>query len=264
MPATPEAHRTTPLEVEDTEPLTCSPARRLALLGQVALFRKLSREELGRVNELFQETGFQPGEMIYAAGDPATRLYVVLAGKVKVVRHTLAGQDVMLDLLDSGGFFGSLSVFGDDEYPDTVYAQTACCVISIEARDFQSVLQRYPPVALAVLETVEKRLHEAHDVIRQLSAEPVESRVAGALLKLADRMGRPEGDRVLIQTPLSRQDLANMVGTTLETASRVISQFRKAGLIDSGRQWIAIRNRAGLAAIAGPESAHLAPYAAQG
>jgi CRP-like cAMP-binding protein len=170
----------------------------------------------------------------------------------------------MLDLLGSGGFFGSLSVFGDDEYPDTVYAQTGCCVISIEAADFQFILQRYPPVALAVLETVQKRLREAHDLIRQLSAEPVESRVAGALLKLAERMGRPESDRVLIQTPLSRQDLANMVGTTLETASRVISQFRKAGLIDSGRQWIAIRDPAGLAAIAGPESARPTPNTTQG
>ena len=254
MPDSPAMRRSTPLDVEAAEPHTCTVDLRLALLGQVPFFAGLPQPEVARINLSFHDLGFEAGELIYAAGDEAKRLYVVLVGKVKLVRHTLAGQDVVLDLHGPGDFFGTLSILGDNEYPDTAYAQTGCCVISIEATDFLAIMQRYPPVALAVLEIVQQRLRAAQDLIRQLSAEPVESRIAAALLRLADRMGQVERDRILIQAPLSRQDLADMVGTTLETASRVISQFRKAGLIESGRQWIAIRDRQKLETLAGLET----------
>lgn len=257
MPESTKTRRTTPLEVEAPEPAHCSLDLRLRLLAQVPFFARLSPAEVREVDRSFVDRGFQAGDLIYAAGDPAGRLYVILAGTVKLVRHTLSGQDVVLDLLSPGEFFGALSVLGDEEYPDTAHAQTGCCLISIEAADFQAIMQRYSPVALAVVDVIQARLHAAHDMIRQLSAQPVDSRIAAALLKLADRMGRPEGDRILIRAPLSRQDLADMVGTTLETASRVISQFRKAGLIESGRQWIAVVDRAELEAIAQGESAPL-------
>ncbi len=258
MPDTPGARRRTPLEVDDAEPQACTHDVRLRLLGRVPFFAGLAAPDVARINLSFHDRGAEAGDLISAAGDEARRLYVVLSGKVKVVRHTLAGQDVVLDLLGPGDFFGTLSVLGDNEYPDTAYAQTGCCVISVAAADFQAIMQRYPPVALAALAIVQERLHAAHDLIRQLSAEPVECRIAAALLRLAGRLGRVEGDRIVIQSPLSRQDLADMVGTTLETASRVISQFRKDGLIDSGRHWIAIRNRQKLAALAGPEAAGIA------
>lgn len=252
MSDSPGMRRSTPLDVEAPEPHACTVDLRLRLLGQVPFFAGLGRDDIAKIDSSFHDRGFETGDLIYAAGDEAKRLYVVLAGKVKLVRHTLIGQDVVLDLLGPGEFLGTLSVFGDEEYPDTAYAQTGCCVISIEAGDFQAIMQRYPPVALAVLNVVQERLRSAHDLIRQLSAQPVESRIAAALLKLAGRMGKVEGDRILIQTPLSRQDLADMVGTTLETASRIISQFRKAGLIESGRQWIAILDRQALEALAEP------------
>jgi CRP-like cAMP-binding protein len=251
MPDSPAARRSTPLDVEAAEPEHCTLDRRLTLLGQVPFFAGLAHADVARINLSFHDRGFEAGDPIYAAGDEANRLYVVLTGKVKVVRHTLAGQDVVMDLLGSGDFFGTLSALGDDAYPDTAYAQTGCCVISVEAADLHAIMQRYPPVALAVLEIVQERLRAAQDLVRQLSAEPVESRIAAALLRLADRMGVVEGERILIQTPLSRQDLADMVGTPIETASRVVSQFRKAGLIESGRQWIVILDRRKLAALAG-------------
>lgn len=235
--------RTTPLQMEEIEPHTCTLEVRLALLARVPFFRRLSEADIRVVDRSFVNRSFAAGGLIYAAGDEAKRLYVLLAGRVKVVRHTLAGQDVVLDLLAPGEFFGTLSALGDDYYPDTALAQTGCCAISVDAADFQAIMQRYPPVALAVLEIVQARLRSAQDVIHQLSAQPVEGRIAVTLLKLAARLGETQANRILIQTPLSRQDLADMAGTTLETASRVISQFRKEGLIESGRQWIAIVDR---------------------
>src|SRR5690606_3742453 len=129
-------------------------------------------------------------------------------------------------------------------------AHTACCVLGIGAEDFQAILQNYPMVATVTLTIMAQRLQAAHETIRQLSAFPVAQRIASVLLKLADKLGEQSAEGLLIQTPLSRQDLADMTGTTLETASRIMSDFQKQGLIRSGRQWVAIADPAALAAAA--------------
>lgn len=242
--------RTTPLTPEDTQPHMCSVHTRLAVLGKVPFFASLDARALDRVNAQFREVGYAAGKAIYFAGDSADRLYVVASGKVKLSRHTLSGQDVVLDILAPGDFFGSLAILGDATYPDTAQAQTAVCVLGIHAQEFQQVLFQHPSVALAVLQVTAERLHAAHESIRQLSAFSVERRIAAVLLKLAEKLGEPSEEGVLIQTPLSRQDLADMTGTTLESASRVMSQFQKQGVIRSGRQWVAIADLPGLHAVA--------------
>ncbi len=236
-------HRHTPLATEDITPQMCSTDVRLRILGQVPFFAHLGHGDIEAVNALFRERGYTPGETIYRAGDPAARLYVVASGKVKVTRPTPTGQDVLLEILTPGEFFGSLSALGDREYADTAQAQTACCVLGIGTHEFHSILERYPAVAMQVLNILASRLQEAQDTIHQLSANSVESRVAAALLKLAEKLGQETKNGTLIQMPLSRQDLAEMTGTTTETVSRVLSHFRKAGLISSGRRWIALTNR---------------------
>ena len=238
--------RTTPLTTETAEPHLCSVATRLQVLRQVPFFASLKPDELDQVNKLFREEGYASGEAIYFAGDPAHRLYVVASGKVKISRHTLGGQDVVLDLLAPGDFFGSLAILGDAVYPDTAQAQTGVCVLGIQAQEFQQILLQYPAVGLAVLQLTAERLQAAHETIRQLSAFPVERRIAAVLLKLSEKLGEPSDEGLLIQTPLARQDLADMAGTTLESASRVMSQFQKQGLIRSGRQWVAITDLSGL------------------
>src|SRR5690606_24546395 len=119
---------------------------------------------------------------IYYAGDPAARLYVVATGKVKQMRHSLTGQDVLLDILSEGDFFGSLSILGDETYPDTVLAQTGICVLSIDSEGFREILQAYPPVALEVLNITGQRLRGAQEAVHQLSAYSVEQRLAYTLL----------------------------------------------------------------------------------
>jgi CRP-like cAMP-binding protein len=241
--------RKTPLEPEEIEPQMCSIDMRLEILHKVPFFVGLAHPSINQINALFREHGFQPGETIYFEGDPAERLYVVASGKVKLERHTLSGKNILLDLLTPGEFFGSLSALGDEIYPDTAQAQTAVCVLGIGAENFRKILDAYPPVALKVLDVTASRLKEAHERIRQLSAHSVEHRIAYTLLKLAEKFGKQQEVGLLIQVPLSRDDLAEMTGTTTETASRVMSQFQKDGLIASGRQWVAITDFEGLRAI---------------
>jgi len=247
------ARRSTPIKLENIEPQMCSIHTRYEILSRVPFFTQLAAKEVAKVNEMFREYGYKPGESIYFAGQPATHLYVVAVGHVKLVRHTLSGQDIVLDVLTPGEFFGTLSVLGSELYQDTAQAQTDCCVLAITADTFQTVLQHYPPVALTALNIMSLRLEQAHETVRQLSAHSVEQRIAAVLLKLARKVGSQQAEGLLIQLPLSRQDLAQMTGTTVESASRVMSQLQKEGFIRTGRQWVAITNAAELELIAGGE-----------
>jgi CRP-like cAMP-binding protein len=246
--------RKTPLQIETAEPHMCSEDLRLRILGGIPFFAGLSHEDLKRINRLFRERGYSPAETICFAGDPAEHLFVVADGRVKLLRHSLSGRNVLLDMLTPGEFFGSLSTLGDEVYPDTAEAQTHTCVLAIDASDYRKVLEAYPQVALKVVDIIAERLRTAHERVRQLSALTSEGRIANILLLLSKKFGESSDVGFLIQTPLTREDLAAMSGTTTETASRVMSQFQKDGLIQTGRKWVSILDQQALERIAEAEA----------
>lgn len=235
---------------EGVSPHECSVAHRLQLLGEVPFFRHLAADALEAVNDLFCAHGYQPLEAIYMNGAAAERFFVIAHGTVKLIRRTASGQDILLDILRPGEMFGTLPELGMREYLEDAEALTSCCVLGVTSADFQRILQRYPNVALSVLAIIAGRLQEAQGTISRLSAMTVEARIAAALLKLAEKLGVESEGGVLLDTPLSRQDLAALTGTTTESASRTMSEFRRTGLIESGRRWIRIKDRAALARLA--------------
>lgn len=245
-----ERKRTTPLRTDRVEPGHCTPDVRIRILRGVPFFHDLSAAALDTVNHCFRAFDYPVGAAIYHEGEPAEALFLVAHGKVKLLQHSLSGDEVALDLLSQGGLFGGLAVLGKHHFPHAAVAQTACCVLTTTTADFQQLLRSHPDMALAVLDTVARDLAAAHDTIRAISTLPVESRLALALLRLADRLGEADGGGILIQSPLSQQDLAAMVGSTAETISRIISGLRRSGTVDTGRQWIRIRDRATLARLA--------------
>jgi CRP-like cAMP-binding protein len=241
--------RKSPVRLEHVEAEACTVDLRLDILGRVPFFYDLPPAELEQVNLLFRENGNTPGEVIYHAGDPAAYLHVVADGRVKLIHHTLTGQDVLLDIMIPGDFFGSLIAAGEDIYPDSAVALTPACVLRIEREPFRELLKRYPSVSLALLDITAGRLRQSQEMVRQLSAHSVEQRIAHVLLRLAAKVGEESEAGLLIQMPLSRDNLAEMAGTTPESASRVMSQLQKEGHIRSGRQWVAIADVAGLQAL---------------
>lgn len=243
--------RRTPVEpvVIDTA-LHCSIEDQRRLLGASPFFSSLTPEQVIEVQETFRQQHYHEGDIIQLAGDPADRLSIVGAGMVKMARPTVDGQDVLLDFLGPGEHFGSLAELGDATYREDVTAHTSCCILYTTADSFHRMLQKYPSAALATLHLVAARLRNAHLAIEQLSAHPVEHRVAATLLHLVKKRGKDEGEGILIEMPLSRQDIADMTGAKVETVSRILSDFRRSGIIDSGRKWISVRDPERLAGIA--------------
>ena len=247
---------------DPVDPITCTPDLRLQILHGLPFFAGLSHDDIRAIDRHFRDRGFRPGETLYHAGEPAAHFYVVAAGNVRLLRHTLSGQDVLLDILIPGDFFGALpgvvealsEPAGAATYPDSAQAQTACCALTAPTGRLRDILHDYPSAALRLLEISAARLQEAQESIRQLSADNTEQRIAATLLKLGDKLGEPRDDDILIHMPLSRQDIADMTGATVETASRILSSFRRQNLIRSGRQWIALRDLPSLQSLAGPRS----------
>lgn len=221
----------------------CSPRERLAALRRVPFFTDLDEAALAAVHGLALAHGFLPGEVVASAGEPAEALLIVASGTLKWSRPTEEGKDVVLDLLRPGDACGSLPVLGDSRHADDVIGQTAGCVLVFDAAAFAEVLDRYPSVTRRALETVAARLEEAHEAIRRLSVASVEDRVAAMLVRLDARLA-VGGDPVRL--PLTQEDLAGMVGSTLETVNRVLARLRRRGAIDTGRGWIRVLEKEAL------------------
>src|SRR5450759_1409568 len=192
------------------------------------------------------------GDPLFTAGELADHLYVLAAGQAKLSQPTPSGQEVVVDLLTPGDLFGALRILGQPVYPETAWALTTTCALRIDAHSFREILAEHPQVALRVLDDVAGRLAQARSDVGQQSTSTVAQRVSTTLLRLADKLGQERsGNRgTLLQLPLSRADLAGMVGSTEESVSRVMSRLRKDGIIDSGRRWTAVLDRDRLAATA--------------
>jgi CRP-like cAMP-binding protein len=235
-----------PVRFDWVDPAVCSLEYRLKIIGRLPFFKHLPAGAIARINALFHDFDVSADERIYFEGDEADHLYLVALGKLKLVRNAHSGHEVLLDILHSGEYFGTLMVFGGRVHTETAIAQTDCCILRISSTDFESILSEYPDVTRKVLEAVSQRLAESQEIVKQLSTYTVEQRIASALLRLAGKLGEAHGQDVLIQLPFSRQDLAAMTGATTETVSRVMSRFSEDGLVKSGRRWVTITDAGGL------------------
>jgi len=222
-------HRSTPLAHACEAPHACPRHLRLDVLANAPYFAGLSGDEIAAIDRRTQVARYAAGETIYRAGTAAEHLFMLASGRVKVLRPSLDGSNVLVDVITPGAMFGSVAALGHSTYPDTSQALTVSCVLRISAADFREVLRQHPAVALAVLDEVSDRLEETQQSVRRHSGGTVEQRVAATLLVPADKLGEPRDGNVLLQLPLTREDLGAMTGTTTESVSCTLSKWRRAG-----------------------------------
>ena len=244
-----EPRRKMPVTFPVANPHVCTPAVRLSVLGQVPLFTGLSADELAQVDRRCRAHGFAAGEAIYHIGDAASRLYVVATGTVKATRFNVDGRETLLDVLGPGDFLGALPALGQVQYTDSAWTLTPACLLGLDAGEFTTIMEEFPAVAMATLKGVSRRLTESQEAVHLLSGAPLEQRLAATLLLLAAKVGEPWDGATLLQMPLSRDNLAAMTGAATESVSRLLSSWRRRGLVETGRRWVAIRDHAALAVL---------------
>ena len=204
-------------------------------LQEMPILSSLSQRDWEKVKHLFIEKHFGKDDYIFFEGDPSSWLGVVLEGRVKVIKHAENGKDMVLDLIAPGEMLGEIAAFNGEPHPATAQAMEPTVVASIHQGDYIRLLKQYPALALRAIEELGRRLGEAQETIKSMAVERVERRIARTLLKLAATTGSSNEDGIVIELPLTRQDIAEMAGTTVETATRTLSKFRKKGLIQTER-----------------------------
>lgn len=205
------------------------------ILMALPVFAGLSERDWEKVTDLFSERQYQKDDYIFLEGEAPVSLYLVKTGKVKVLRHSTDGKDVVLRVVGSGQMLGSVAIFDGGGYPGTAQAIEECTLLAIARNDCLTLVTRYPVFALAVIVDMGNRLRSSAEQIRSLAVERVEQRIARVLLKLGASAGSETPDGRVIEMPLTRQDVADMTGTTVETAIRVMSKFRRNEIIRTHR-----------------------------
>jgi CRP-like cAMP-binding protein len=211
-------------------------------LRTVELFAALEPTALTEVRAAARVRNVEAGGAFFREQDPATAFFVLAAGSVKLAQLTPEGHQIVLRLIGPADPFGGASAFGATTYPITAEAVTDSSALEWPGGVMAGLMERHPKLAVAAVRLVAARLHDLQVRYRQLATEKVERRVARALLRLVQQAGRRVDSGVLIDLPLSREDIGQMTGTTLYTVSRIVSRFEADGILESGRQRVLIRN----------------------
>ena len=205
----------------------------LELLRRLPLFANVPEAELASLAGQTRVDHFERESVVFYQGDPTDRVWIVRAGRVKIIYHETDGREMILEMIGPGEVFGGAVLFMP-QHPATAKAMEDSEIVNVSSEAYSQFLTVHPQVTLKLIRMLGGRLHSMMG-LQILAGERVERRMAHILLKLADRVGRPEPAGVLITISLSRQDLADMAGTTLETAIRTMSRFRSQGIIETRR-----------------------------
>jgi len=204
---------------------------RLQILKKSLFFSSLSESSLKEINRFFTEEKYQRDDYIFFEGDLPEWLHIVTEGRVKLLKHSDTGKDIILQIYSPGDMFGEVSLFDRKPYASSAQAMEPSVILKMPRKDFFLFFGRHPFVATEMIVELGRQLRDAQSTIKSLAVDRVEQRIAHILLKLAGKLGVSEKGGVMINLPLTRQDLADMAGTTVETAIRVMSRFTKSKII---------------------------------
>ena len=205
------------------------PGSALSFFKAVPLFQSLNEAERQLLAPVCRVRGYDRGEAVFEEGEPATDLCFVLIGQVKVVKAA-PGRDVILGLFGPGEPVGAVAVFEGKKYPASAFALEPSSILRIPEREFFATIDAHPEMTRRLLQGLMLRQFEITRRLTDLTG-PVEWRIARLFVMLAERLGRRHGAAVTIPLALSRQEIADLTATTVESAIRVMSRWGREGLV---------------------------------
>jgi len=204
------------------------------LLRRSRIFAVLSDDDLAALVGLAVSRRFGAGEFVFWEGDEPRWFYMVAEGGVKIIKHSSQGREFIVAFFGPGEMFGEVAVFEGKAYPASARTTAPTELLGVEREAFMQFLSVRPQVALRIITVLGGRLREAQTRLRDLAGERVEQRITRLLVRLSARLGQT--------LPFTRQDIADMTGTTTETAIRIMSELGRRGIIRSVRGRVTIVN----------------------
>jgi len=218
-------------------------------LRRVDVFENATDEDLEIVASNSLQRAVEDGGFFFFQGDPAAYAYILLSGRAKLLQTTPAGQQVNLRTIQPWQIFGALgAVRNPAKYPATAQALEESIALAIESAYLNQLIQTRPYLSFGLMHQMTEYIQEIQERYRELATEKVERRIARALLRLTSQMGVKENGG--IELPFTRQELAEMSGTTLYTVSRILAEWERQGLVGAGRERVILRDPHSLVKIA--------------
>lgn len=210
-----------------------------SLIAGLPPFQDMAAADIDRIVEQGRSLRVAKDEVVFEQDGEAHSFFLLLDGHVRVVKSTPDGQQVIVRYISPGELLGIAHALGRTTYPANAIAAVDCVLIAWPGRLWPQ-FAGLPQFAPNTYKTVGTRLQDSQTQVIELATEQVEQRVAHALLRLVNQTGRKTDDGIVIDFPISRQDIAEMTGTTLHTVSRLLSAWEEKGLIRSGRQKVTV------------------------
>lgn len=217
------------------------------LLKNVPLFSGLADEDVAALAEIVGSKSVARSEVLFHQGDPGDEFLVLTDGSVKVELVNPDGKELTLTILTPYQFLGELALLDDVPRSATVVAMEKTELLTIDKRDFNRVIESYPRMCIPMMRQLTKRVRVLTDDIASMAFMDSYSRVTRKILALAADMGEPQEDgTIFIPRALTHQQLANLVGTTRETVTKILNEMKDRSLISISRHRITIHDREGL------------------
>lgn len=223
------------METIERFPLRSTMKDESEFLKNVPILCGLERMDLDTIAKVGVRKKYKKGSIILLEEEAGAALFVIISGKVKVVRVGDDGREVILSILGEGDFFGEMAILDGLTRSASVVAIQKSELFMIHRRDFLKLLHGFPSVAIALLKELTMRLRKADAQIMSLSLKDASGRVANVILQLADDIGKIRRGRVEIDELPIQQDLANMAGSSRETISRMIHTYIREGYLELER-----------------------------
>lgn len=202
-----------------------------AIFHRVSLFADLEPSELESLSRVASVRQYPSGTSIVREAEPGDLFFVLVTGEVKVSVDSPDGREVVLTHLQAGEFFGEMALFAGDSRSATVTALADSEIVTLSRADFLAVLARDFALTRKILQTLSARLRRSNEVIESLALQDVGGRLARYLVRLADESGKPAVDGFFVVHRPTHQEIANSIGATRETVTRMLKQFEDRRLI---------------------------------
>ncbi|MBI3809035.1 MAG: Crp/Fnr family transcriptional regulator [Nitrospirae bacterium] len=224
---------------------TISPSK-LWYLKHIKLFSGLSQAELQEMERITRMQEIKKKQPIYLPGDPATTVYLLKKGRVKITSSAPSGKEVTFEILEAGEIFGELEVLEDSPRETQAEALDDALICAIRREDFDRYLREHPNLSVKLTKLIGLRLRKIQTRVEDLVFRDAPARLAHLLLELSKTDGAPDGASIRLHARLTHQEMANLIGCSRETVSTILGQFRDQSLIRIDGRSMSILNPNGL------------------
>lgn len=196
------------------------------------IFSVLDSDQLVEVTSSIIRRKYKKGQIIFFEGDVSDKFYIINGGKIKIFKYTKEGKEQILYILSEGDFIGYLSLLKKGRFDYNAEALEDVNVCMLTKDDFDKIVKRTPEISLRILESLHDRLVSLENLVQTLSTKDIETRIAAILKNFVREFGKEEAKGIVIEMPLSREEMANYIGVTRETMSRKLTSMEDDGIIE--------------------------------